>query len=141
MENETEYKYLKSVIEGGLEAQPDNILVYATSNKRHLIKETWKDKADMEHDGDIHRSDTMQEKLSLANRFGVLINYSSPSRNQYHDIVLSLAQREDGIELTEDEIIYLTDRWELRHGGKSGRAAKQFVNYIAGEMKKSEEDK
>ena len=124
---ETEYKFLKAVIEGGIEARPDNLLIYATSNRRHLIKETWNDRSDMEHNGDIHRSDTMEEKLSLANRFGLAINFSSPSRKEYHTIVKTLADRA-GIQMEEADLFRKADAWEIRHGGVSGRAAQQFIN-------------
>ena len=124
---ETEYKFLKAVIEGGIEARPDNLLIYATSNRRHLIKETWNDRSDMEHNGDIHRSDTLEEKLSLANRFGLAINFSSPNRKQYHDIVKTLADRA-GVIMDEAEMFRKADAWEIRHGGVSGRAAQQFIN-------------
>ncbi len=128
-EYETEYKFLKAVIEGGVETRPDNILIYATSNRRHLIKETWNDRNDMEHSGGIHRSDTVEEKLSLVNRFGVKINYSKPSRAEYHDIVISLAKR-NGIDIDADELVKAADRWEISHGGISGRTAQQFINDI-----------
>lgn len=131
-ENEVEYKFLKAVIEGGVETRPDNVLIYATSNRRHLIKETWKDRSDMEHSEDIHRSDTMEEKLSLAARFGVTINYSSPNRQQYHDIVRGLAHRQLQTRMSEEELLLLANRWEIRHGGVSGRTAQQFINYLAG---------
>ncbi|MBQ5390096.1 MAG: ATP-binding protein, partial [Clostridia bacterium] len=130
-EHEIEYKFLKAVIEGGVESRPDNILIYATSNRRHLIKETWNDKNDMEFAGEIHRSDTIEEKLSLASRFGVTINYSIPRRDDFHAIVRELAQREH-IQIEDSELIALANRWELRHGGISGRTAKQFVDYLAG---------
>lgn len=90
-ENEVEYKFLKAVIEGGVETRPDNVLIYATSNRRHLIRETWNDRTDMEHHGDIHRSDTVEEKLSLASRFGVAINYNAPTQKEYQEIVRTLA--------------------------------------------------
>lgn len=131
-ENEVEYKFLKAVIEGGVETRPDNILIYATSNRCHLIKETWSDRSDMEHQNDVHRSDTMEEKLSLAARFGVTINYNAPNRQQYHEIVKGLAQRQLQEELSEEELLLLANRWELRHGGVSGRTAQQFINYLAG---------
>ena len=133
-ENEVEYKFLKAVIEGGVETRPDNILIYATSNRRHLIKETWKDKDDMEFDGDIHRSDTMEEKLSLAARFGVAINFNAPTRQQYHDIVKALAARQPGIHMDEEQLLLLANRWEIRHGGVSGRTAQQFINDLAGKQ-------
>lgn len=111
----------------------NNVLIVATSNRRHLVQETWKDRDDMEHNGDIHRSDTMEEKLSLAARFGCAICYVSPNRQQYHDIVKGIAARlPDGLTLTEDELLQAANRWEIRHGGVSGRTAQQFINYIAG---------
>lgn len=87
-EHEIEYKFLKAVIEGGVETKPENILIYATSNRRHLIKETWNDRNDMEYENDLHRSDTMEEKLSLVNRFGVQISYSKPSKKEFNEIVI-----------------------------------------------------
>lgn len=131
-EFETDYKYLKAVIEGGLENRPDNILIYATSNRRHLIRETWKDRADMEYNEEVHRSDTMEEKLSLVQRFGITINYSSPSRNEYLEIVKQLAARNDIRHLSEEELFAEANRWELYNGGLSGRTAQQFINYLAG---------
>ena len=131
-ENEVEYKFLKAVIEGGVETRPDNVLIYATSNRRHLIKETWSDRSDMEHENDVHRSDTMEEKLSLAARFGVAINYNAPNRQQYHEIVKALAERQLHTDLSQDELLLQANRWEIRHGGISGRTAQQFINYLAG---------
>ncbi|WP_026521810.1 ATP-binding protein [Butyrivibrio sp. VCB2001] len=130
-EDESDYKFLKAVIEGGVETKPDNILIYATSNRRHLIKETWKDRRDIEQDGDIHRSDTMEEKLSLANRFGVTIGYYKPSRQEFYDIVKVLAER-NGIVMEESELRLEADRWELSHGGVSGRTAQQFITHLQG---------
>lgn len=130
-EFETEYKFLKAVIEGGVETKPDNILIYATSNRRHLIKETWNDRNDVEVDNGMHRSDTMEEKLSLVYRFGVTINYSKPSQKEYFHIVLELAHR-TGIRMTDEELVQEANKWELSHGGISGRTAQQFVNYLAG---------
>lgn len=129
-EFEIEYKYLKAVIEGGLETKPDNVLIYATSNRRHLIRETWGDRSDMTVDNGLHRSDTMQEKLSLVNRFGVLINYSKPSQKEYFEIVRVLARRHDEIKLTDEELYLKANQWELSHGGISGRTAQQFINNL-----------
>ena len=134
-ENEVEYKFLKAVIEGGVETRPDNVLIYATSNRRHLIRETWNDRTDMEHHGDIHRSDTVEEKLSLSARFGVAINYNAPTPKEFQAIVLALAQRQ-GIRMDEKELLALANTWEVRHGGFSGRIAQQFVNYVEGLNKK-----
>lgn len=130
-EFEVEYKFLKAVIEGGVETKPDNILIYATSNRRHLIKETWNDRNDIEVDNGMHRSDTMEEKLSLVNRFGVTINFSKPSQKEYFHIVLTLAHRQ-GIAMSDEELKAEANKWELSHGGISGRTAQQFVNYLDG---------
>ena len=130
-ENEVEYKFLKAVIEGGVETRPDNVLIYATSNRRHLIRETWNDRTDMEHHGDIHRSDTMEEKLSLAARFGVAINYNAPTPKEFQNIVRVLAQRQ-GIRMDDKELMVKANAWEVRHGGFSGRTAQQFIHYREG---------
>lgn len=131
-EFEIEYKYLKAVIEGGLETKPDNVLIYATSNRRHLIRETWNDRSDMEYSEGMHRSDTMQEKLSLVNRFGVTISFSRPNQKEYFHIVKELAKRYENIRLSEEELCAEANKWELAHGGLSGRTAQQFMNYLAG---------
>ena len=126
-EFEIEYKYLKAVIEGGLETKPDNVLIYATSNRRHLIRETWSDRSDMSQD-ELHRSDTMQEKLSLVARFGVSIGYYKPSQKEYFNIVTTLAKKYPEITLTDEELRAEANKWELSHGGMSGRAAQQLMN-------------
>ena len=130
-EFEVEYKFLKAVIEGGVETRPDNILIYATSNRRHLIKENWSDRDDMENGNGMHRSDTMEEKMSLVNRFGVTISYSKPSQKEYFHIVTELAKRA-GLEMEEKELCAEANKWELSHGGISGRTAQQFINYLLG---------
>jgi hypothetical protein len=130
-ENEVEYKFLKAVIEGGVETRPENVLIYATSNRRHLIRETWNDRTDMERVGDIHRSDTVEEKLSLAGRFGIAINFNAPTPKEYQAIVKALAQRH-GIQMEEKKLLEMAQAWEIRHGGYSGRAAQQFIQYLEG---------
>lgn len=130
-EFEIEYKFLKAVIEGGVETKPDNILIYATSNRRHLIKETWNDRNDMESNNGLHRSDTIEEKLSLVNRFGCQISYSKPSQKEFFDIVIGLA-RKNNVKMTDEELMVEANKWELSHGGISGRTAQQFINYCLG---------
>ena len=130
-EFEIEYKYLKAVIEGGLETKPENVLIYATSNRRHIIRETWSDRTDRSDD-EMHRSDTVQEKLSLVARFGVTIGYLKPSHQEYLHIVRELAKRYPEITLTEEELALKANQWELRSGGASGRTAQQFINYLVG---------
>jgi predicted AAA+ superfamily ATPase len=129
-EFEIEYKFLKAVIEGGVETKPENILIYATSNRRHLIKESWNDRNDQDNTNDRHHSDTVEEKLSLVNRFGVTINYSKPTQKEYFNIVINLARRA-GITMSDEALKAEANKWELSHGGISGRTAEQFVNYLA----------
>ena len=128
---ETEYKYLKAVIEGGVETKPDNILIYATSNRRHLIKETWNDRNDMEYTAEIHRSDTVEEKLSLVSRFGCTISYNKPSYKEYLNIVIRLAEK-NKLNIPEKELTDGARQWELKHNGISGRTAQQYINYLLG---------
>ena len=128
-EFEIEYKYLKAVIEGGLEKKPDNILIYATSNRRHLIRETFKDKTD--RDEELHTNDTVQEKLSLVARFGVTIYFGKPEKKEFQQIVRALAEK-NGIEMPEEQLLLEANKWELSHGGLSGRTAQQFIDYLLG---------
>lgn len=128
-EFEIEYKYLKAVIEGGLEKKPNNILIYATSNRRHLIRETFRDKTD--RDEELHTNDTVQEKLSLVARFGVTIYFGSPSKKEFQGIVKVLAEKY-GITMPEEELLLEANKWELSHGGLSGRTAQQFIDYLLG---------
>lgn len=132
-EFEIEYKYLKAVIEGGLEKKPDNVLIYATSNRRHLIRENFKDRE--ERDEDLHINDTVQEKLSLSARFGVTIYFGAPDMKQFQEIVRRLAEKE-GIEIPEQELLAKANQWELSHGGLSGRTAQQFIDHIAAQYRK-----
>ena len=128
-EQETEYKYLKAVIEGGLEKKPNNVLIYATSNRRHLIKETFKDKGAV-LDDDIHKNDTVQEKLSLAYRFGVQIYFPSPEKKEFEKIVLELGNRA-GLSLSDQELLAKANAWELRGSGRSGRSARQLIDNLS----------
>ena len=127
-EFEIEYKYLKAVIEGGLEKKPDNILIYATSNRRHLVKQTWSDRQNQD---EINVNDAKQEKTSLSSRFGVKILYTHPNRQNYLDIVDGLAKQYD-LKIDQEELHQKALTWEIRHGGFSGRTAKQFINAMLG---------
>lgn len=129
-EFETEYKYLKAVIEGGLEKKPDNVLIYATSNRRHLIRENFSDKEGRRDQ--MHSSDTVQEKLSLVYRFGVTIFFCGPDKKQYQEIVKGLAARY-GVAMEEETLLAEAGKWELSHGGLSGRTAQQFIDYLRGQ--------
>ena len=123
---EVEYKYLKASIEGGLEEKPENVLIYATSNRRHLIKETFSER---EGGDDIHRKESIEEKISLSDRFGLSIFYPRPAQKEFFDIVLKLAQREN-IYMPEDQLIAEARRWGMSHSGYSGRTATQFINHL-----------
>ena len=128
-EFETDYKYLKAVIEGGLEKKPENVLIYATSNRRHLVREKASDKDD--RDEDLHTNDTVQEKLSLSYRFGVTIYFGKPAPKEFQNIVRTLAKRYD-ITMEEETLLAEANKWELSHGGLSGRTARQFIDYLLG---------
>lgn len=132
-EFEIEYKYLKAVIEGGLERKPENVLIYATSNRRHLIREKFSDKE--ERRDDLHTSDTVQEKLSLAYRFGLKIYFGSPSKKEFQNIVRVLADKH-GITMSEEELFLKANQWELQYGGLSGRTAQQFIDHLLGQERK-----
>ncbi len=128
-EYELEYKYLKAILEGGLGKRPKNVLIYATSNRRHLIREKFSDKREL--DDDLHNNDTVQEKLSLAARFGVTIYYGSPDKFQFQGIVKALAEKYQ-LDMPEDELLLEANKWELSHGGLSGRTASQFITHLLG---------
>ncbi len=131
-EFEIEYKYLKAVIEGGLEKKPENVLIYATSNRRHLVRENFSDKAELADD--LHNNDTVQEKLSLVARFGVQIYFGAPDKKQFQQIVRVLADKYQ-IHMDEEALLLEANKWELSHGGLSGRTAQQFINYLLGQEK------
>ena len=128
-EFEIEYKYLKAVIEGGLEKKPNNVLIYATSNRRHLVKENFSDKEGRRDD--LHSSDTVQEKLSLVSRFGVTIFFAAPDKKEFQNIVKVLAERYN-VTIPEEELLLEANKWELAHGGLSGRTAQQFIDHLLG---------
>ena len=128
-DQETEYKYLKAIIEGGLEKKPDNVLIYATSNRRHLIHEGFKDKLDRGENDDIHESDTVEEKLSLYHRFGMTIYYGKPTPKEFKNIVKTLAER-SAVDMDDEELLLQANRWEIEHGGLSGRTARQFIDHM-----------
>ncbi len=128
---EVEYKYLKAAIEGGLQEKPENVLIYATSNRRHIIKETFTER---EGGDDIHRNESIQEKISLSERFGLMIYYPKPTQSEFLDMALYLAEL-DGLDLADDVIIAEAKKWGVAHGGLSGRTAEQFINFMKAEKK------
>ena len=128
-EYEMEYKILKSVLEGGASSKPDNLLFYATSNRRHLVKEVWNDR-----DGaDIHAQDAVHEKVSLADRFGLTVTFTTPSQEEYLAIVAELARREK-LTLDDEQLQAAALQWEMSHSGRSGRVARQLIAHLAGDV-------
>ena len=117
------YASLKAVLEGGLAARPENALIYATSNRRHLIQENFSDR----EGDDMHRNDTIQESLSLADRFGLSVNFSVPDKKSYLEIVKEMA-RQSGLKTDERELLAAAERWALERGGRSPRCARQFID-------------
>lgn len=138
-ENEIGYKYMKSLIEGGTEGKPENVLFYATSNRRHIIQEKWKDRGEtITESRDVHTMDNMNEKLSLSDRFGITITYQKPTPDEYINIVKGILKNMN-FEMDEENIKKEAMKWELRQKGMSGRTAKQFVNNIIWKIKKEKE--
>ena len=119
------YTTLKAVLEGGLAARPDNALIYATSNRRHLVKESFSDRTD----DDVNTRDNMQESLSLSDRFGLAVCYSIPTKKEFVDIVCALA-RQKGINMSDEELEKGAERFALSRGGRSPRCAKQYVESL-----------
>jgi predicted AAA+ superfamily ATPase len=123
-EGENGYKAFKSAIEGRIGAANNNWIVCVTSNRRNIVKEAWKDR---EAQDDVHLRDNLQEKKSLADRFGLTIIYEAPDKAEYLTIVRGLATKA-GLALSGDELDKAALTWEVRHGGRSGRTAKGFVD-------------
>jgi uncharacterized protein len=128
-EDETEYKDLKALLEGSINKPPVNVLVYATSNRRNLVREYFSDR-----DGDeVGRQDTYEEKLSLADRFGIKLVYSAQNKQEYLSTVEDMAVK-SGIRMEKDELHELALRWVLWHNARSGRTARQFIEDLKGRL-------
>lgn len=123
-EFETDYKYLKAVMEGGIESKPANVLFYATSNRRHLVREKWQDR-----ESEVHENDILNEKLSLAERFGLTLMFNNPSKSEYLKIVKELAVQE-GLEIEAEILQKKALEWSKWNNGRSGRSARQFINQL-----------
>jgi predicted AAA+ superfamily ATPase len=132
-EHEVEYKALKALLEGSVEEPPENVRLYATSNRRNLIRESFSDRDDGSAGDDVHARDTMQEKLSLAARFGLRVTFPAPDQRRYLEIVAGLAG-ERGIEVDEEDLRERALLWDRWHAGRSGRTARQFVDELEAEL-------
>ncbi len=134
-QDDPRFAQLKAVLEGGIAARPDNTLIYATSNRRHLIRETFS-----QRDGDeLHRSDTIQESLSLYDRFGLTVNYSRPGKEEYLAIVTALAA-EWGLAMAQGELEGRAERWAIEKGGRSPRAARQLIAALLGKQEPDQKE-
>lgn len=133
-EHEVEYKALKALLEGSVEEPPENVRLYATSNRRNIIRESFSDRG--EPGGDVHARDTMQEKLSLSARFGLRLTFPAPDQGRYLEIVAGLA-RERGIEVSGEELNERALMWDRWHAGRSGRTARQFVDELEADLSKN----
>jgi predicted AAA+ superfamily ATPase len=129
-EHEVGYKSLKALLEGSVEEPPENVRVYATSNRRNLVRERFSERDEAD---DVHARDTMQEKLSLAARFGLRVTFPSPDQRRYLEIVAGLA-RGRGIKISDVELERRAILWDRWHAGRSGRTARQFVDELAAEL-------
>jgi len=131
-EGETDYKHLKALLEGGLEARPPNVVVYATSNRRHLVRESFADRPAPDAE-EVHARDTMQEKLSFADRFGLVITFPAPDQALYLEIVEGLARRR-GLAIGRAALRARAIEWAAWHNGRSGRTARQFIDHLTAEL-------
>jgi len=131
-ESESSFKSFKSVMEGALEQRPENVLIYATSNRRHLVPERWSDRHTPDT-AEVHGQDAMDEKLSLADRFGVTVLFTAPNQDEFLAVVEHMATR-SGLQIDRDHLRVLALRWVLWNNPRSGRSARQFVDDLAGQL-------
>jgi len=132
-EHETQYKALKAALEGSLEARPDNVVLYATSNRRRLVREKFSDRKGPAFDDDVHVEETTQEKLSLADRFGIHAPFLLPDPDRYLAIAETLAASA-GVALPPQEVRRRALLWSQWHNGHSCRTARQFADALRGEI-------
>ena len=132
-EDDDAFKALKVVLEGSLTARAQNVVVYATSNRRHLIREFFGDRPHPSDGDEVHAWDTLQEKLSFSDRFGLTLTFEPTNQDTYLTIVRHLAKRAE-IPLQPKELEFRAKQWATRHNGRSGRTARQFIDFIAGEL-------
>lgn len=132
-EDDDAFKALKVVLEGNLTARPQNVVVYATSNRRHLIREFFVDRPAPKDNEEIHAWDTMQEKLSFSDRFGLTLTFEPANQKTYLKIVQHLAAQAE-INITQEDLEFQALQWATRHNGRSGRTARQFVDFLKADL-------
>ena len=132
-EGENSYKYLKSAIDGSVTPQPDNVLIYATSNRRHLLKETWGDRGSNDLEAEVYRQDSANESISLSDRFGLILHYSTPTQDEYLQMIDHELQKA-GVQMDPEELRLEGVQWEMEHSGRNGRIANQFVKWYLGNL-------
>ncbi|BAU65145.1 hypothetical protein STA3757_25240 [Stanieria sp. NIES-3757] len=138
-EDDDAFKALKVVLEGSLTAKANNTVVYATSNRRHLIKEFFGDRPKLSDNDEVHAWDTVQEKLSFSDRFGLTLTFEPANQDTYLQIIKHLAQQTH-INLSQEQLEFRAKQWATRHNGRSGRTAKQFIDYLKAELALSRSD-
>jgi hypothetical protein len=131
--HEDSFGALKAALEGSLSGRKDNTIIYATSNRRHLIKENFSDR-----ENDVNRTDTLQEELSLSDRFGLSITFMNPDKKDYVDIVEKIAL-DRKIDTDMDILCEKAEQWARRRGGRSPRCARQFIDYVESCIKRGKE--
>lgn len=132
-EDDDSFKALKVLLEGSLTKKPENVVVYATSNRRHLVREFFADRPQLQDNSEIHAWDTVQEKLSFGDRFGLTLTFTPANQDTYLEIVNHLA-KESGINIPQADLEFKAKQWATRHNGRSGRTAKQFIDFFQGEI-------
>ena len=132
-EGENSYKYLKSAIDGSVTPQPENVLIYATSNRRHLLKETWGDRGSNDLEAEVYRQDSTNESISLSDRFGLILHYSTPTQDEYLQMIDHELQKA-GVQMDPEELRLEGLQWEMEHSGRNGRIANQFVKWYLGNL-------
>jgi predicted AAA+ superfamily ATPase len=130
-EDDDSFKAMKVVLEGNLTARPKNVVVYATSNRRHLIREYFTDRPAPKDNNEVHGWDTMQEKLSFSDRFGLTLTFTAADQKTYLQIVQHLAAN---INISAEDLEFEALQWATRHNGRSGRTARQFIDFLNSDL-------
>ena len=130
--NDDYFAALKAVLEGGLASKPDNVLIYATSNRRHLVRET----SSARNTDEIHRADTIQEAVSLSDRFGIFLTFLMPDKQHFLDIVEQMAS-DRNITIDRQALLHAAEQWALERGARSPRYARQFITDLQARLSRS----